>query len=159
MPLPIKALFTTMLAAGLSLTISGCGKGEFPLAPVSGKVTMNGDPLPNATVTFLPQLKPGEKDTKSGPQSFGKTDSEGRFTLETVSDGSAGAVIGQHKVRITLNSFEQQQDDDDSGGSMKGKKNPIPEKYNSKTELTFTVPEGGSEKANFDLVNPNFKAK
>src|SRR4051794_9588941 len=84
----------------LLLLAVGCSKGP-ALAPVSGRVMMDGKPLPNATVTFRPLAKDGS----SVLESVGTTDSDGRYTLKALVSGAAespaGAMAGKHKVMIT----------------------------------------------------------
>ena len=62
-----------------------------PLAKVAGSVTMDGQPLTNAKVTFLPQV---------GPAASGELDEEGRFELSTYRPGD-GAVLGIHTAIVT----------------------------------------------------------
>src|SRR5438128_1111674 len=76
----------------------GCDAGP-KLVPVSGKVTLDGKPLVGATVGFYPQNKPSRE---LGPLSTGKTDDKGEFSLVTVLKREPGAVVGQHRVSITL---------------------------------------------------------
>jgi hypothetical protein len=74
--------------------VGGCGTKGF--APVSGTVTLDGKPLPNASVNFQPL------DSKqSGQGSVGKTDADGRYSLRVVVDNKAGAVVGKHRVSIS----------------------------------------------------------
>lgn len=76
---------------------AGCGKG-LPVAPVSGTVTLDGQPLANATITTQPI---GTDTRNPGPGSFGRTDAEGRFELEVVNPAIKGAIIGEHRVMIS----------------------------------------------------------
>jgi hypothetical protein len=71
--------------------IAGCGKGGPQVAPVEGRVTLEGRPLVNADIQF----KPG------GPErpSSGRTDGEGHYTL-MFKRGQPGAIVGPHTVRI-----------------------------------------------------------
>lgn len=73
----------------------GCSNAP-PLAEVSGKVTMNGQPLRNVRVEFHPDPDKGTR----GKGSSGTTDASGQFTL-TYSDGQPGAIIGHHRVIVT----------------------------------------------------------
>jgi hypothetical protein len=129
------------------LSQGGCGsKEKFPLAPVSGQVTLNGNPLPNVSVTFQPA---GTDQIDAGSGSFGKTDQDGRFTLELVTTGSPGAVVGSHRVTIATPQPEGSEQDDSNQW-----KDPIPAKYNTATTLTFEVPAEGTDKADFPLTVP-----
>ncbi|MCA9069004.1 MAG: hypothetical protein KDA84_08780 [Planctomycetaceae bacterium] len=124
-----------------TVALLGCGGEDLKIAPVSGVVkTLDGEPVKNATVNFTPV---DTSDTMA-PTSFGKTDEEGRFTLQTAS-GDKGAFIGKNSVSITLTSGD---DTDDSGRSVK---NLIPPKYNTESTEQFTVTKEGTDKAEFQV--------
>jgi hypothetical protein len=82
------------LCALLTLAVTGCGpKAEF--AEVTGVVLLDGKPMPEALVEFVPDPQAGTH----GPVASATTDEEGRFHL--VSQGQQpGAVIGTHRVVI-----------------------------------------------------------
>lgn len=71
--------------------IAGCGDGGPKLMKAGGVVTYNGAPLAEADVVFVPDA--------GGQPSIGRTDKEGRFTLQTT--GKPGAPLGDHKVSVT----------------------------------------------------------
>ena len=75
----------------VTFILAGCGRNDGLItAPVMGKVTYRGKPLPNGTVMFVP----GE-----GPAATGEISRDGSYRLST---GSLdGAVLGNHKVSIT----------------------------------------------------------
>lgn len=78
----------------LLAALAGCSSGtETPeTAPVTGRVLDGGDPIPNASVTFMPT---------GGRPSTGMTDNDGNFELRyTVS--TDGALIGTHNVSISI---------------------------------------------------------
>ena len=77
--------------AGCLLT--GCGKKEARIVPVSGVVKIDGHPASNIAVRFLPD---GQKGF-IGPSSTGITDEQGKFTLQCDS-GKPGGVVGWHRV-------------------------------------------------------------
>src|SRR5262249_9456960 len=127
-------------------------------APVSGTVYLNGKPLANALVQFQPI---GTRENPNpGRGSFGATDANGKFTLRY--DGEKdGAVVGNHRVAITTMINKQKVEIDPDKGSPDGvdpaqKPGPekIPARYNDKTTLTFEVPRGGTDKADFRLETP-----
>jgi hypothetical protein len=77
----------------------GC-KGRDPgTVPVSGRVTLDGQPLANATVTFTPAEASGARLL---PQSSGKTDEQGRFSLKVDTGQRSGAIVGLHRVRVSI---------------------------------------------------------
>lgn len=69
----------------------GCGQSGPKLVPVSGVVTLDGQPLSDAGILFQP--------IGGGPPASGTTDASGRFTLRT--QNRPGAVLGEHRVSIT----------------------------------------------------------
>jgi len=100
---------------------------------------------------FQPVGKPGS--IESGEGSAGKTNEKGEFTL-TSSSGKKGALVGTHHVSISA--LEAQVGERDTrpprGGPPLADK--VPSRYNSKSDWTFPVPSGGSNKADFDLTSP-----
>lgn len=122
----------------LAVGVVGCGGGG--RASVSGTVTLDGKPAEGATVTFTPQ----SKDGGGVGASYGKVDASGRYTLQTVVGDHRGAAVGRHKVTISLSKANPQNPE----GAAKEQ---IPAKYNDRSELTFEVPSGGTDKADFDL--------
>lgn len=138
--LRLALIFVTLLSA------VGCG-GEFRLAPVEGVVTLDGEPLANASVYFQPKRN-GESPIV-GPPSIGVTDSEGRFEMLTTSQ-SDGAVVGPHVVSIST--FEERMvNPQKSDRTEVVSEELVPSRYRNRSELTFTVPTGGTDNANFQL--------
>ena len=78
-----------MLALLLTL-LTGCGGGPKPL-PVSGVVTLDGQPVADAGVMFCP--------AENGPMASGTTDAKGKFQLKTTN--ALGAMAGQYRVAIS----------------------------------------------------------
>lgn len=76
--------------AGL-LTIAGCSDGRPELVPVTGRVTIDGEPLTRGVVRFA---------TVGGRMSGGALDEQGKFTL-TCFENSDGALLGQHRVTVS----------------------------------------------------------
>jgi len=138
------------LLLGLALSLAlGCSSQKF--APVSGKVTLNGKALANATVSFQPIAPP--KKMEAAPGSAGKTNENGEYTLKLTS-GEKGAWVGKHQVRISALNPEIGEGDarPPRGGWPLADK--VPKQYNAETTLTFEVPAGGTNAANFDLKSP-----
>lgn len=79
----------------LTTVLVGCTTAP-PLAEVEGTVTLDGKPLDNVRVEFMPDPESGN----SGPNSTGVTDAQGRFKL-TCENQQSGAVIGKHRVTLT----------------------------------------------------------
>ena len=136
-----RALLT--LAVALA---AGCGGESYPLAPVSGTVTLDDRPLPDARLFFEPKRK-GDS-LNAGPGSYGTTDENGHFEL-TSRDGETGAVIGEHYVLIrTLRAKEGP-----NGQVVIVSKERLPARYHDRSQLTFTVPPEGTDEADFNLTS------
>ncbi|MDY3554606.1 hypothetical protein R5W24_003732 [Gemmata sp. JC717] len=127
------------LCAAALFGAAGCGGGG-PVS-VSGAVTLDGQPVEGASVSFTPAA--GDGGGVGG--SYGKTDAQGRYALKTVIGDRGGAVPGKHKVTISLSK-------PDPKSPEGAEKNLIPAKYNTKSDLTFDVPTGGTDKADFVLT-------
>ncbi len=140
-------LALALLLAGVSL---GCGgSGSYGLAPVSGVVTLDGAPVAQAEVVFQPVG--GEDNPTPGPSSMSRADAEGRYQLTTIRN-EPGAVVGKHRIVITT-PRPPQAGDSDSGFTAPVHKEVIPARYNNDTQLTFEVPAGGTNEANFELTS------
>jgi hypothetical protein len=127
-----------MLAAAVVFS-TGCDSKRPKTAVVRGKVTYDGRPVPNGTITFIPT---------SGPTATGEIQSDGSYTLTTSRSGD-GAVLGQHKVVIVAMQ--------DMSGRLPEERVAlpppiIPEKYTSiaTSDLRAEVQEGENT-FNFDL--------
>lgn len=122
-----------------TLLAAGCGDADGPeLAEVTGKVMLNGEPLPDARVQFAPE---------DGRPSAGTTDENGVYELMYTSDTS-GAVLGMHTVRITT-AVEALEGEGDVAG-REARAEVVPPMYNTASELTREVT-SGSNTFDFDL--------
>src|SRR3954468_14321556 len=100
---------------------AGCGRSGVELAPVTGRVTLDGRPLDTVDVVFQP--------TNGDPPSTTRTDADGHYEM-LYKRGQTGARIGEHTVRI--------------GFTSNIVKNPpnIPGRYNQQSELRAEVKPG-----------------
>jgi len=138
-----------IVAVGLLAALCGCSSGP-KFVPVSGTVTLDGKPLANAIVAFNPAAVPGKIEA-AGPGSMAVTDDQGHFALKVIgTDGkTVGAVVGEHRVRVST--ADNMTNSDSSDVAHGHPKERVPAKYNTNSQLTFTVPPGGTDAANFDL--------
>ena len=125
--------------------VNGCGRGDPNLTYVSGVVTLDGQPLVAATVTYTPT----ERDT--GSFAFGVTDQNGKYQLLTGS--KKGAWRTAYKVSISKTKGgnadepedengeepEDEPDPDDSPEVSPEDEETLPSRYNVETELTAEV--------------------
>lgn len=106
------------------LVLSGCGSSSGETLPelglVTGKITLDGQPLPEAMVTFQP--------SSGGAMSSGATDESGIYEIFFNTE-TPGAVIGTHKISIS-------KPDGEAGPDL------VPMKYNFQTTLTADVAAG-----------------
>lgn len=78
-----------------SVFAPGCNDGKLKTHPVSGVVTMNGEPVEGATVTFSP-VKESEGDA-----AIGKTNEKGEYKLQTANGrADGGTTPGDYIVLI-----------------------------------------------------------
>jgi len=148
------------------VAFSGCGSGDF--APVSGKVTFNGEPVAKLRVILSPE--PIGENNAVGPFSLGVTDDDGKFTLKT-RYGDAGAFVGSHTTSYQYtdigedamgelrDQLEDAKEDQDREGydkiqqeiaKMQKKLNGRPVLFQRYT-ARITVPEGGTDELNIEL--------
>ncbi|QDS95389.1 hypothetical protein FF011L_41850 [Roseimaritima multifibrata] len=163
---------------GVVALLLGCGNGE-TYVPVTGVVTLDGQPLSDAKLIFEPV---GDaKGVASGKPSYGRTDSMGRFSLNCPIANEDGAVVGTHRVRVVTTKVasptEEQiskarqilEKEEIAGGNLNPeisaeqiseylsdmvrptRKESLPAKYNVDTELTIVVDAGGTDSADFSL--------
>jgi hypothetical protein len=125
-------------AVGLGMALAvGCGGSDGPeLAIVNGTVTLDGAPLKEAFVTFVPE---------SGRPSYGGTNESGYYEL-AYTEARKGAVPGAHTVRVST----QRAGDPDSG--VKAQPERVPKKFNTQSQLKKTV-EAGSNTIDFELTS------
>ncbi len=79
---------TWLPALACLLILAGCGG---PTIPCTGEVLLDGKPLPNAAVMFIP--------SDGSRAATGRTGSDGCFRLTTFKPGD-GAFPGEHRVTI-----------------------------------------------------------
>lgn len=116
---PMKEI--PFLVATVLLLLGGCG-GNDNLARVTGKVTLDGEPVVGALVVFSP--------VAGGTTSYGRTTASGEYEM-MFSDNERGAWLGENAVRITTA--------DVGTGDTPASKERIPSVYNSETKLKAVV--------------------
>lgn len=136
----LHLLPVVVASCGLLLT-AGCDSSSYTIVPVSGRVTLDDEPLPDALVSFQPIG--GQANPQPGPGSFGRTDKEGKFTLRVIEPDQPGAVVGKHRVVISTATS-------DGGDGDRSVGERVPRRYRD-GKLEFDVPRRGSKEANFDL--------
>ncbi|MBL4886137.1 MAG: carboxypeptidase regulatory-like domain-containing protein [Planctomycetaceae bacterium] len=126
----------------VSSSLAGCsGTGaQLPdLVEVTGTVSLDGEPLEKAQVTFEPQ-KASEEGW--GRSSSAYTDAAGHFILQ-YKQNISGATPGLHHVIIS------KREGDDPATSPE----VLPVQYNESTTLTADVTQAGPNEFTFDLTS------
>ena len=101
------SLLRKILLAG----VCGCLIGSVPYAwgryqaatiivPVSGTVILDGQPLANAYVKFMPVPRPGTNPLDGNPGSDAFTDGNGNFTLTQIANDRPGVIVGEHRILL-----------------------------------------------------------
>lgn len=132
----------------LLAVVAGCKDKGRDLAPVSGRITLDGRPLAGGSIVCQPLAVQGSVNAGKGSGAY--CDEDGRFQLNTL-DGRDGAVVGEHRVRIY---GPRTQNAPTPDGDRGGVKIPeiVPKKFNRDTQLTLTVPVEGTTEADFKLT-------
>jgi hypothetical protein len=118
--------------------IVGCGPGGPKVVPVSGQVTIDGQPLATGIVGYI-QVVP-----KDGRPATGEINPQtGEFQLTTVESGD-GCITGTHKVLVIMQQMVGQE-----SVSL------VPEKYRdlTTTDLEVTV-DGPTDALKVELTGP-----
>jgi hypothetical protein len=133
--------FVVLAAFGLAIGCSQSGD-DLPREPVSGTVTLDGQPLPNGTISFIPV---------TGSGGGGGTITDGKFSIAR----EGGPVPGSYTVAIYASATQGEQTKPKmAGGTRKESqlaKELIPAKYNANTELKAEIKKGGNNDLKFVL--------
>ena len=81
----------TLLTLLLMLLVCGCSQNTIKLFPVSGTLTLRGEPLSDVRIEFT--------KTDTGAFSFAEADAQGRFTLRHTL-GKPGAEPGTYRISV-----------------------------------------------------------
>jgi len=136
---------TIAFAVFALLFTTGCPQRTYPVAPVSGTVKINGEPVEGAKIKFQPVSKASSGEAGGG--SYATTDKDGKYTLKLILQDGEGAVVGEHRVHITTGEPEGESDAPKIVGER------VPPEWRD-GEHTFTVPPEGTDSADFDIDSP-----
>jgi hypothetical protein len=125
----IVAHFRKVGSILLLIAVAGCERSGPQVAPVRGRVTLDGEPLADTSIVF---------EAEGMPPSGGYTDKNGNYEL-IFKRGVKGAPIGLNRVTILENTQR-------TLGPQR-----VPARYNQESELKREVKPGDNE-INFDLT-------
>jgi len=150
---------TAVAVALVLLTTTGCGGGP-KYVPVSGVVLLDGKPYGKAVVSFQPLGTSENPNPGRGSSAY--TDENGRFVLKS-DDGTDGAVVGKHIVRIMTKGNEVVQlaegggSVDGGGPPAKGTVDPIPAEWGTDSKKEVDVPVAGLNDLKFEITSSKKK--
>jgi hypothetical protein len=124
------------LLTALAFASAGCSGRPANVAAVNGKVTLGGQPLPDAVVMFTP--------VNPGSPSAGRTNSSGEYEL-SYTRTVKGAEKGEHNVSI---STFMNATDDPPAPEVPEK---VPYAYREGAKALKATVNAGSNEINFDL--------
>jgi hypothetical protein len=135
--------------------VSGCGSGDRLGVAVSGNVTLDGAPLKDGMISFIP-------DATTESPTAGASIEDGKFSIPR----QGGPLPGKYRVEIS--SSKEGSQTKKQVGQMFGRpasefpagvqsqtavrENIIPSRYNATSELTATIPDQASFEVNFNLT-------
>jgi hypothetical protein len=126
------------------LLIVGCSGGR-QAAPVSGQVTLDGQPAADVYVSFQPQAaSPDAAADAMG--STAVTDEAGRYSLRLSDTQEPGALVGPHVVRLS----DKRASSSTDAGPASAPKPRFPPRY-ADGSMTYEVSAQGTDQANFEL--------
>ena len=119
---------------GMTLFLGGCEKGP-EVAPVTGIVTQNGEPLPGAMVEFQPDR---------GAPSYAYTNESGEYAIKYQLD-RMGALLGHHRVSVRTKGEITDPETD----MTYNRPETVPAAYNDESTLEYEVKRGKNQ---FDIA-------
>ncbi|WP_165247196.1 carboxypeptidase-like regulatory domain-containing protein [Paludisphaera soli] len=150
-----RTLPMRLAAVAAVLAVSwGCGGGDgLPRQAISGKVTLDGQPLESALVTFTPTGAGG--DSTSGAAQV----SSGSFSIPKAD----GLIPGNYRVSVSVpkevpvKASRKKETDSVTGEEIAPPTTALgealPERYNAQSELTADVAEAGPNDFTFAVTS------
>lgn len=136
---------TTACCVGfICAVITGCSQSGIERVSVEGRITVDGAPLENGSILFIPQ---GEV---RGPTSGGRVKG-GQFRIKS----ERGPTLGLHRVEIRADDdLPDDLTEPTSFTNYDGFKPPvnrIPARYNVRSDLVVEIKAEGNHDVDFDL--------
>jgi hypothetical protein len=129
----IQAIVSVTL---LAMLVAGCSRGR-PIGDVQGRVTVNGKPLKEGAVRFVP--------VKGDTQATGGIVHDGSFKVQV--------PVTKQRVEFSANVVDKEKTPSNASADQVVMKMLVPERYNTRSELTLDVVSGLNEPV-YELKNP-----
>ncbi|WP_406697634.1 hypothetical protein V5E97_02100 [Singulisphaera sp. Ch08] len=139
----MRITFARTLAVTVVFAMAGCGGASDGInrEPVSGEVTLDGQPISQGEITFVP--------AGGGEPVAAAIIENGRYTVERANGPSPGPQrINVWSKKPTGKKFPS---DVEPGTFIEETRESIPDRYNLKSELKAEVKEGGDNRFDFTL--------
>lgn len=120
----------------LLVLISGCSRGK-PVGDVQGTVTVNGQPLAEGSIRFIP--------VNGDTAATGGLIKDGAFRVEV--------PVAQQRVEISSNTIDKEKTPPNATADQIVMKSLVPPRFNFKSELKLDVVPGVN-KPEYKLTNP-----
>jgi len=144
----LSKLLHPTICMSILAAMSGCGSEQLPGEPVVGNVSVDGNPIVDGRIWFLPTSRENESRIASAAIV------EGAYEI----DSGLGPVPGRHVVRIEAydRSKEQQEVFDEDTGETVTKnvemvEQLLPAQFNRSTQLDAEI-KSGENKLDFNLA-------
>lgn len=135
-----------VLVLTVSLNVTGCSESGPPRVPVSGRVTVDGEPLAWGAILFIPER--GTAGPKAGVEVV-----NGEFSAER----HDGPVVGKLRVQIRNDRDQETMKTTGDGTANSATENAdskpsIPSRYNRYSQLVIETSTTGENYFEFDLT-------
>lgn len=129
---PVPQLLLQSIVAGCLVLLLGCGQSQ--RLALTGVVTLDGQPLNEGSITFMPQ-------SGTTSPSAGANVTQGHFSVSA----EKGVLPGKFRVEITAKrKTGRTVMSDTAGGMIDQYEQYLPARYNRDSQLMATVPQSGA---------------
>jgi hypothetical protein len=140
----VSPAFIVSFVVALCCAITvGCSGNTLDTVAVNGTVTLDGTPLENGVVRFVPV------DSVKGRLATGTIKPGGGFVLSTA--GSSGVLRGEYRISIESMKITDDVPEKDRELGIGGKTSAIPVRYNDAETSELTEKIDGSKKVTLEL--------
>lgn len=129
------------LILATALVLVGCGPAPPEIVPASGRVMLDGEPLANVEIRFIP-TRDGLDGNMVGS---GVTDDDGKYTIRLPGRNEPGTCACETKITVTEGPIPKEIRDSDNSQMavtefLENLKNrPIPKKYNRMADTPLSI--------------------
>jgi hypothetical protein len=149
--LVIAAASVLVMGSAALVVHASSSRGHVAVYPTKGSITLDGKPMPEATVIFTPAIR---SDRLKGIYIRGVVNSDGNFDVGTYKEAD-GAPAGEFVVTVIWCKREQKDGETSFGPNLAPAVYARPET----SKLKVTIKKGKNELAPFELQSPRAQEK